>query len=81
MEVVRQLPDAQRDVIVLRFVSGLSVAETAAALDKHQTNVKVLQHKGIQRLKRLLGASAGDSIDGDADLESSPIPLRRYRGR
>lgn len=51
---VRQLPDAQRDVILLRFASGLSVAETAAVLDKQQTNVKVLQHKGVQRLKRLL---------------------------
>ena len=55
---VRQLPDAQRDVILLRFASGLSVAETAAVLDKQQTNVKVLQHKGVQRLKRLLAEAA-----------------------
>ena len=53
-EAVRQLSDAQRDVIVLRFASGLSVAETAELLGKQQTNVKVLQHKGVQRLKRLL---------------------------
>lgn len=58
---VRKLPEAQRDVILLRFASGLSVAETAEALGKQQTNVKVLQHKGIQRLKRML--------TGDADAE------------
>ena len=52
---VRDLPDAQREVILLRFASGLSVAETAVALGKHETNVKVLQHKGVQRLKRMLG--------------------------
>lgn len=57
---VRQLPEAQRDVILLRFASGLSVAETAEALGKQQTNVKVLQHKGIQRLKRMLAESAGE---------------------
>lgn len=52
---VRDLPEAQREVILLRFASGLTVAETAAALGKHETNVKVLQHKGVQRLKRMLG--------------------------
>jgi RNA polymerase sigma-70 factor (ECF subfamily) len=52
--VVEELPEAQRDVIRLRFGAGLSVAETAAALGKQQTNVKVLQHKGVQRLKQLL---------------------------
>lgn len=53
-EAVRELPDAQREVILLRFGAGLTVAETAEALDKQQTNVKVLQHKGVQRLKRML---------------------------
>ncbi|MCK9486560.1 MAG: RNA polymerase sigma factor [Dehalococcoidia bacterium] len=51
---VQDLPHAQRDVIMLRFGSGLSVAETAEALEKQQTNVKVLQHKGIKKLKEIL---------------------------
>lgn len=55
--VVAALPTAQREVIQLRFGAGLSIAETAAALDKQQTNVKVLQHKGIKRLKELLEAA------------------------
>ena len=53
-EAVQQLPDAQREVILLRFGAGLTVAETAEALGKQQTNVKVLQHKGVRRLKQLL---------------------------
>jgi RNA polymerase sigma-70 factor, ECF subfamily len=57
--LVDQLPQAQRDVIRLRFGAGLSVQETAEALDKQPTNVKVLQHKGVKRLKELLlGAEA-----------------------
>ncbi len=53
-ETVRELPEAQREVILLRFAAGLTVAETAEALGKQQTNVKVLQHKGVQKLKVLL---------------------------
>ncbi len=55
---VRELPEAQREVILLRFASGLSIAETAEALGKNETNVKVLQHKGVQRLKRMLADDA-----------------------
>jgi RNA polymerase sigma-70 factor (ECF subfamily) len=55
---VQELPDAQREVILLRFASGLSIAETAEALGKNETNVKVLQHKGVQRLKRMLADDA-----------------------
>ena len=51
---IEQLPEAQRQVVTLRFVSGLSVAETAAALKKTENNVKVLQHKGIAKLQQLV---------------------------
>jgi RNA polymerase sigma-70 factor, ECF subfamily len=51
---VSQLPEAQRDVIILRFASGLSVADTAKALGKNENNVKVLQHKAMQRLQVLM---------------------------
>lgn len=56
--LVEELPDAQREVIRLRFGAGLNVAETAEALDKRQSNVKVLQHKGVKRLRELLAAQA-----------------------
>ena len=55
---VEQLPQAQREVIRLRFAAGLNVAETAAALNKQPANVKVLQHKGVKRLKELLREAA-----------------------
>jgi RNA polymerase sigma-70 factor (ECF subfamily) len=53
-KAVTLLPEAQRDVIILRFASGLSVADTAKALGKQENNVKVLQHKGMQRLQVLM---------------------------
>lgn len=48
------LPEAQREVIALRFVVGLSITETAQALGKREGNIKALQHKAVQRLQRLL---------------------------
>lgn len=58
MTIVRQatakLPEAQRQVISLRFGAGLSVAETAQALNKSENNVKVLQHKAIAKLQRMV---------------------------
>jgi RNA polymerase sigma-70 factor (ECF subfamily) len=51
---VALLPEAQREVIILRFASGLSVADTAKALGKRENNVKVLQHKAMLRLQVLM---------------------------
>jgi RNA polymerase sigma-70 factor (ECF subfamily) len=50
----RDLPPLQRQVIALRFASGLSVKETAEALGKTENNVKVLQHKAIAKLQKRL---------------------------
>lgn len=50
-----RLAKAQREVIALRFGAGLSVRETAEALGKSENSVKVLQHKAIARLQKLLG--------------------------
>jgi len=54
MLAAHQLPPAQREVLWLRFAVGLSVADTARVLGKRDGNVKVLQHKAIARLQKLL---------------------------
>jgi RNA polymerase sigma-70 factor (ECF subfamily) len=48
------LPDAQREVIVLRFAVGMTITETAKALHKREGNVKALQHKAVAKLQKLL---------------------------
>lgn len=53
-EAAARLPEAQRQVIALRFGAGLSVAETAQALKKTENNVKVLQHKAIAKLQTMV---------------------------
>jgi RNA polymerase sigma-70 factor (ECF subfamily) len=49
-----QLEEAQREVVALRFLSGLSLQETAAALDKTEAAIKALQHRGLAALRGLL---------------------------
>ncbi len=48
------LPDAQREVIALRFAVGLSIADTAKALGKREGNIKALQHKAVAKLQKML---------------------------
>jgi RNA polymerase sigma-70 factor, ECF subfamily len=48
-----QLPNAEQEVVWLRFAADLSVADTAKALNKKENNVKQLQHKAIIRIKQL----------------------------
>jgi len=51
---VKKLSPAQREVISLRFGSGLSVAEVAKALGKNPGTVKALQYNGIGALRKLM---------------------------
>lgn len=54
LECVSQLGDDQRECIVLRFLQGLSVAETAAVMARNEGAVKALQHRAVRRLAQLL---------------------------
>lgn len=47
----RLAPD-QRDVVLLRMVSGLSIEQTAEALGKSPTAVKALQRRALAALRR-----------------------------
>ncbi|WP_299952487.1 sigma-70 family RNA polymerase sigma factor [uncultured Modestobacter sp.] len=51
---VQQLSVDQRDCLVLRFLHGLSVAETAVAMGRKDGAVKALQHRAVRRLATLL---------------------------
>lgn len=50
------LEENQRDVVTLRFLSGFSLQETAAALNKTEAAIKALQHRGLAALRLALSA-------------------------
>ena len=47
-----ELTTEQRDVVVLRFFAGLSHAEIAAVLGKREGNIRVIQHRALEALRR-----------------------------
>jgi len=50
----KQLTEAQREVISLRFAGELPIAQVAKAMGKSQGAVKALQHSAIVALRKTL---------------------------
>jgi len=48
----KELTEAQREVIALRFTSELSIAEVAKIMGKSQGAIKALQHSAVAALRR-----------------------------
>ncbi|MBM2614978.1 SigE family RNA polymerase sigma factor [Actinoplanes sp. LDG1-06] len=53
LALLATLPPSQRAAVVLRYVEGLTVAETADALRCSEGNVKSQSARGLQRLREL----------------------------
>ncbi len=56
IEAVKMLGAEQQECVVLRFLQGFSVSETALAMGKTDGAIKALQYRAVQSLKRLLPA-------------------------
>lgn len=54
LEALTQLPDEQRDCLVMRFLQGMSIAETAAVLGRSDGAIKQLQLRGVRNLAKLM---------------------------
>jgi|HubBroStandDraft_5_1064220.scaffolds.fasta_scaffold359449_1 RNA polymerase sigma-70 factor (ECF subfamily) len=53
------LPDRQREVVILRDIEGLSSREVCGVLDLTEANQRVLLHRGRSRLRQLLESEFG----------------------
>lgn len=53
--LMNDLKDDQRHVVILRFMEGLSLKETAAIIGKKVNNVKVTQNRAVAALRKALG--------------------------
>jgi RNA polymerase sigma-70 factor (ECF subfamily) len=58
LEALAELPGEQRDCLVMRFLEGFSIAETAEALGRSSGAVKQLQLRGVRNLAKLLPQEA-----------------------
>ncbi len=52
--VLRELPENQRQAVVLKYLEGLENQEIATAMNKPVGAVKALQHRGLKTLRKKL---------------------------
>ncbi|MER7792971.1 ECF subfamily RNA polymerase sigma factor, BldN family [Streptomyces sp. NPDC097640] len=58
LQAVRKLNPQQQECVTLRFLQGLSVAETARVMGKNEGAIKTLQYRAVRTLARLLPEDA-----------------------
>ncbi|HZQ37206.1 MAG TPA: sigma factor-like helix-turn-helix DNA-binding protein, partial [Dehalococcoidia bacterium] len=51
------LTETEREILLLRYAADLSIAETAAAANKTENNVKQLTFKALTKLRKALAES------------------------
>ncbi|QIK74511.1 sigma-70 family RNA polymerase sigma factor [Nocardioides piscis] len=54
LSALTKLPNEQRECLIMRFLQGLSIAETALALGRSDGAVKQLQLRGVRNLAKLM---------------------------
>jgi RNA polymerase sigma-70 factor (ECF subfamily) len=59
LRAIRSLPDDRRQVVLLRFVDGLTSAEIGAILDRSPGAVRVLLHRSLRELAARLSDPSG----------------------
>jgi RNA polymerase sigma-70 factor (ECF subfamily) len=54
LDAVKKLNSEQQECVVLRFLQGMSVLETAQAMEKTEGAIKALQYRAVRTLGRML---------------------------
>jgi RNA polymerase sigma-70 factor (ECF subfamily) len=62
LDAVRALPEDRRDALIMRFALGMDNREIARALDRSDGATKVLIHRAIRQLEKLMNATVPDGV-------------------
>lgn len=49
-----ELKDEYREVIILKYINGLSISEIAEIMDKSRGNIRVIHYRAIKALKKVI---------------------------
>ena len=60
-----ELTEDQRHVIILRFLEDFSLKETAEIIGKEVNNIKVIQNRGIAKLRKAMGIHMDEEDEDD----------------
>jgi RNA polymerase sigma-70 factor, ECF subfamily len=77
LALIATLPPDQAEAVMLRTISGLSVAATAEIMERSVGSVRVLCHRGLRRLEAMLDGELLDEMSAattaspklDAEME------------
>ncbi len=58
---MRKLKQEYQDVLFLRYVEDMSIADIARALEKNQTAVRVTLHRAVKKLETIISRSPSES--------------------
>ena len=61
--IKQDLTEEQRNVIVLRYLEGFSLRETAEIMGKKVNAIKALQYRGMSRLQEVMNSEKGGNED------------------
>src|SRR3989338_7557169 len=59
---IKELPDEQQTIIIMKFVEDLTNKEIAVALGKSEGAVKTAQHRSIQNIKKIVNGKYNQKI-------------------
>lgn len=57
-KALASLPEEYQTLLILRFMQGLPHAEVASILDKSDAAIRVMQHRALKALAKVLGADS-----------------------
>jgi len=60
LQCLQQLPKEQQECLVMRFLQSMSIAETAAVLERSEGAIKQLQLRGVRNLAKLMPEGVRD---------------------
>ena len=64
LNLIRELPDAYRETLVLRFVEGMTGPEIAARVGLTPASVRVNLHRGMKLLRERMGVTEAPAVAG-----------------
>jgi RNA polymerase sigma-70 factor (ECF subfamily) len=73
LELIAKLPPDQAEAVMLRTISGLSVAATAEIMERSVGSVRVLCHRGLRRLEEMLQEVAAATVSSPTMIADLPL--------
>lgn len=57
-KAILKLPSDQQQVIIMSFIEGFTYSEIASVLRKKEGNIRVILHRGLKKMRQLMGAES-----------------------